>query len=27
VFGILLWRHINPDVLVLLGGAAYLLLS
>jgi len=27
VFGILLWRHINPGVLVLLGGAAYLLLS
>src|ERR1700685_2049089 len=27
VFGILLWRHVNPGVLVLLGGAAYVLLS
>jgi chromate transporter len=27
VFGILLWRHVNPGVLVLLGGAVYLLLS
>jgi chromate transporter len=27
VFAILLWRHVNPGVLVLVGGAAYLLLS
>jgi hypothetical protein len=27
VFAILLWRHINPGVLVLVGGAAYVLLS
>ena len=27
VFSILLWRHVNPGVLVLIGGAAYLLLS
>ena len=27
VFGILLWRHINPGMLVLVGGAAYVLLS
>jgi hypothetical protein len=25
VFGILLWRHINPGILVLLGGAVYML--
>jgi hypothetical protein len=25
VFGILLWRHINPGVLVLVGGAVYIL--
>jgi len=26
VFAILLWRHVNPGVLVLVGGAVYLLL-
>lgn len=26
VFGILIWRHVNPGVLVVLGGIAYLLL-
>ncbi|HVN64653.1 MAG TPA: chromate transporter, partial [Candidatus Binataceae bacterium] len=27
VFAILMWRHVNPGVLVLLGGVAYMLLS
>ncbi len=27
VLGILLWRHVNPGVLVLMGGAVYVLLS
>ena len=27
VTAVLLWRHINPGILVLVGGTAYLLLS
>ncbi len=27
VLAILLWRHVNPGVLVLMGGAVYVLLS
>ena len=27
VFGILLWRHINPGILVLIGGTAYMVLT
>jgi hypothetical protein len=25
LFGILTWRHVNPGILVLLGGAVYML--